>query len=82
MIRIDTNYIIRYFTNDNIEMANKVEELLLNEKVFIANEIIAEVIYVLEGVYNIPKNDVANLLLELISFNNIKVTNKTIIKNH
>lgn len=68
MIRIDTNYIIRYFTNDNIEMANKVEELLLNKKVFIVNEIIAEVIYVLEGVYNIPKNDVANLLLELISF--------------
>ena len=78
MIRIDTNYIIRYFINDNVEMANQAEEILLNKNIFIANEIIAEVIYVLNSVYNISKKETADLLLELISFENILLSDKNI----
>ena len=80
MIRIDTNYIVRYFINDNEEMADEAERILLSKKVFIANEIIAEVIYVLDGVYNISRDKIANLLLELISFQNILVINKKVLK--
>jgi len=80
MIRIDTNYIVRYFINDNKEMADEAERILLSKKVFIANEIIAEVIYVLDGVYNISRDKIANLLLELISFQNILVINKKVLK--
>ena len=46
MIRIDTNYIIRYLVNDNIEMADIAEEILTTKDVFISNKILAEVIYV------------------------------------
>ena len=46
MIRIDTNYIIRYLVNDNIKMADIAEEILTTKKVFIANEILAEIVYV------------------------------------
>jgi predicted nucleic-acid-binding protein len=80
MVRIDTNYIVRYFVNDNKIMADEAEEILLSKKVFIANEIIAEVIYVLDGVYGISRDKVADLLLELISFHNILVTNKKALK--
>ena len=80
MVRIDTNYIVRYFINDNKIMADEAEQVLLSNKVFIANEIIAEVIYVLDGVYNISRDKIANLLLELINFQNILVTNKKILK--
>ena len=79
MIRIDTNYIIRYLVNDNIEMANIAEEILISKNVFISNEILAEVVYVLLGVYQIPKDDVANQLLELLNFDNIYVSDKNII---
>jgi len=79
MIRIDTNYIIRYLVNDNIEMANIAEEILTSKNVFISNEILAEVVYVLLGVYQIPKDDVANQLLELLNFDNIYVSDKNII---
>jgi len=75
MIRIDTNYIIRYLVNDNIKMADIAEEVLTTKKVFIANEILAEVVYVLLGVYEISKEDISNQLLELISFENISVSN-------
>jgi hypothetical protein len=37
MTRVDTNYIIRYLINDNIEMADRAEGLLTKESVFISN---------------------------------------------
>jgi len=79
MIRIDTNYIIRYLVNDDVEMADVAEEILTTKSVFISNEILAEVVYVLMGVYQIPKIDVADRLLELLNFDNILVSDKNII---
>lgn len=79
MIRVDTNYIIRYLVNDNIEMAEIAEEILTTKYIFISNEILAEVVYVLFGVYKISKEEISNQLLELISFENISISNiKTI----
>ena len=80
MIRIDTNYIIRYLVNDNIEMADIAEEILTTQNVFISNEILAEVVYVLFGVYEISREDIASQLLELIGFETISTSNYTVVK--
>ena len=80
MIKIDTNYIIRYLVNDNIEMADIAEDILTSKSVFISNEILAEVVYVLFGVYKISKIEISNQLLELIHFDNISVSNIKVIK--
>ena len=79
MIRVDANYILRYLLNDNIEMANIAEQLFLTTQVFIANEILAEVVYVLLGVYKIAKIDIADKLIDLISADTILTDNKAII---
>ena len=81
MIRVDTNYIIRYLVNDNIEMADIAEEILTTKNVFISNEILAEAVYVLSGVYGISKIDISNQLLALISFENITVSNLKVIQD-
>jgi len=75
MIRVDANYIIRYFINDNEKMAEIAEDTLINEEIFIANEVLAEVIYVLEGVYNIPKDDIVTNLITLLNQKNITSLN-------
>jgi len=80
MIRIDTNYIVRYLVNDDIEMAEIAEKILTTKNVFISNEILAEVVYVLLGVYKISKIDIANQLFELINFENISVSNYEVVK--
>ena len=80
MIRVDTNYIVRYLVNDNIEMADIAEEILTSKNVFISNEILAEVVYVLFGVYKISKIDISNQMLELIDFDNISVSNMKVVK--
>ena len=72
MIRIDANYIIRYFVNDNEKMAEIAEETLMNEQVFIAHEVLAEVIYVLGGIYEIPKKEISVKLILLLSQQNIQ----------
>lgn len=41
--------------------------IAVNEQLFIANEILAEVVYVLLGVYEISKIDIADKLINLIS---------------
>ena len=79
MIRIDTNYIVRYLINDNIEMANIAEEIQTTKDIFISNEVLAEVIYVLFGVYKISREDIANQLIELVNFENIKTLNDDIV---
>ena len=80
MIRVDANYIIRYLVNDNIEMADIAEEVLTTKNVFISNEILAEVVYVLLGVYKISKADIANQLMALIAFDTVSVSNQSIIR--
>ena len=80
MIRIDTNYIIRYLVNDNIEMADIAENILTTKNVFISNEILAEVVYVLLGVYEIKKEDISTQLIKLINFKNIETSNHNVIQ--
>lgn len=79
MIRLDTNYIIRYLINDDEKMAEIAENIILNSITYISNEVLAEVIYVLSGVYSIPKKDICEMLIQLISFENIQVENKSIL---
>ncbi len=81
MIRIDTNYIVRYFMNDNKEMADIAENILANEQVFISNEVLAEVVYVLLGVYNISKNSIVEKLIMLINCDNVATLDDTISVN-
>jgi len=71
MIRVDANYIIRYFVNDNEQMAQIAEETLLYEDIFISHEVLAEVIYVLGGIYNIPKEEISLKLITLLSQTNV-----------
>ena len=52
-------------------MADIAENTLMNEMVFISHEVLAEVVYVLMGVYSISKIDISDMLISLISFENI-----------
>lgn len=79
MTFIDTNYIIRYLMNDNEEMANIAEEVLTSQNVYISNEVLAEVVYVLIGVYEISKEEVSDMLILLLSSNNITTLDEELV---
>ena len=79
MTRIDTNYIIRYLANDNEEMAAIAEEVIMYKNIYISNEVLAEVVYVLHGVYSYSREEISSVLLKLMAFDNIKTNDKPIV---
>jgi len=76
VIIVDANIIIRFLMNDNIEQANKAEKIIKNHTILISNEVLAEVVYVLIGVYKIPRKDVVDNLILFISNPMIVIINK------
>lgn len=67
MQMLDTNMILRYLLNDNREMADKAEEIIKDGSVLVTVEVIAEVVYVLKGVYSIEREQIVSCLLEFLS---------------
>ncbi len=70
MLVLDANYILRYLLNDNKKMAKLAKDIILKKHCLILNEVIAEVVYVLSGVYKAPKDVIAATLTDLIMLEN------------
>jgi hypothetical protein len=54
---IDANIVLRYLLNDHETLSKKSAKILENKSVHFPFEVCAEVVYVLEKVYNVPTND-------------------------
>lgn len=74
---IDANVILRYILNDNEDMCDKAKEIILNGA-FTTPEVIAEVVYVLKGVYHVDRTEIAICITTFL--NEIDIQNKNVIK--
>ena len=72
MVILDTNIILRYLLNDNEEMAEKAEQYLNTGNVFITVEVIAEVVYVLKGVYSLDRQKISETIKGFLQLVNCK----------
>lgn len=66
MVMLDTNMILRYLLDDNEEMASAAEQIIQEENVQVSIEIMAEVVYVLKGVYHIERKKIGEKLLDFL----------------
>ena len=73
MILLDTNYILRYLIRDNEEMFTIAKEVIGNQHCLILESVLAEVVYVLKGVYKIDTPTIAEILSQFISLDNISM---------
>lgn len=62
---IDANVILRYLLNDNQEMAQKATAVI-EGGAYTKPEIIAEVVYVLKGVYHATRSDIRLFIREML----------------
>ena len=62
MVMFDTNMILRYLLNDHAEMAEKAEHHIAAGDVTVTLEVIAEVVYVLKGVYALERDKIVDTL--------------------
>ncbi|MBQ5472521.1 MAG: PIN domain-containing protein [Treponema sp.] len=61
MTLVDTNVILRYLLNDIPEKADKAASMI-EEGAFTLPEIVAEVVYVLVKLYEIPREEMKNII--------------------
>lgn len=77
MVYLDSNILIRFFTNDDPKKALKVKQLLKKEKeITISDVVFPELEYVLTGLYKITKKELVSIFKFLTSQNNIKINNE------
>jgi len=65
MSLIDANVILRYLLNDKPEMAQQAKAVV-ESGAYTKPEIIAEVVYVLKGVYNATRSDIHLFIKEML----------------
>ena len=76
MTLVDTNVILRYLLNDIPEQADEAATII-ESGAFTLPEIIAEVIYVLIKLYNIPREEIESIILPI--FDEISIENTDVI---
>ena len=62
---VDANVIIRYLLGDIVSQAEKARAEI-NRGVFLCDAALAEVVYVLSGIYAMPRDRVSSLLIALL----------------
>ncbi|MCL2344138.1 MAG: PIN domain nuclease, partial [Firmicutes bacterium] len=73
MLIIDANVVLRLILNDNEKMVKEARTQLLSDTFFLKREVIAEVVYVLSGVYKTKRDDVGKAILEVLEAEGVLV---------
>jgi predicted nucleic-acid-binding protein len=81
---IDTNLLVRYLVEDDLQKAKAVDNLLKkaekNEiRIYVPSIVVAELVWVLESFYKMIKTEIAELIEAILSTPGIEVTEKPII---
>ncbi|GHV83121.1 hypothetical protein AGMMS50212_04610 [Spirochaetia bacterium] len=79
MCLIAANIILRYLFTDNPAMSQKAKDIIKNKEVLILTQVIAETIYVAEGVYNATRQEIVNSLFTIMSFDNVYLEHDNIV---
>ena len=68
MVIFDANMILRFLLNDNKEMADIAERHLETGEVMVTIEVVAEVVYVLKGVYSLGREVIVATIKNFLNF--------------
>ncbi|WP_297445272.1 PIN domain-containing protein [Desulfurobacterium sp.] len=81
---IDTNVVLRYLLRDHEEFYREAEALFDKafsgkKKVLLLDTVIAEVVYVLSGLYKVKRQEIAHVLKELLKAKGINAVDKDVL---
>ena len=69
MLLLDANAILRFILQDNNKMADKVEAVLAENNCIVTLEVLAEIVYVLQKVYQLSRKKIAEKIREITNLN-------------
>ena len=68
MLYADANVLIRFILKDNAEMAKKAEDAIIAGELFVLPEVFAEIVYVLNSVYDTERKVISDYMNDLLNF--------------
>ncbi|MCL2146974.1 MAG: PIN domain-containing protein [Synergistaceae bacterium] len=69
---VDANVVLRLLLRDDAEMAEQAISVVSEQRITLRYEVIAEVVYVLQKIYNIPREDISAAMTQFISLMNVE----------
>lgn len=73
-VYLDSSIIVRYLVNEPPEMAEKATEVIENTpNLVVAEHILAESAFVLQSVYEIPRPDLVDALMEFVQHQHVRL---------
>ena len=84
MIGVDTNILVRYFTQDNLEQAKIVEQIIESHatspnSLFINNIVMCELVWVLDRGYKYSKEAISTLIKQMLSTQEFSFENQKLL---
>ncbi len=77
---VDTNILVRHLTGDPPEQAARATKFLAAaDELLLADLVVAEVVYVLESFYEVPRERVAELVRAILAFPSVVVLDPTVL---
>lgn len=77
---IDANIVLRYLLNDHEKFSKNSVKIIEQRIIHLPFEVCAEVVYVLEKIYNVPRKDITNSLSILLDYPNISTSDVNVLK--
>jgi predicted nucleic-acid-binding protein len=75
---VDANIILRYLLDDHAELSPKAAEILEQQTVTLPIEVAYEVVYVLQKVYAVDRQDIQTQISNLLHENLVKMDNPAV----
>jgi len=71
MILVDANVVLRYLLKDIADQADQAKSIIAENQVNVLLGVLAEVVYVLSGVYEVPRKEIADILIGFGNLDNV-----------
>jgi predicted nucleic acid-binding protein len=71
MISLDTNVVLRFLLDDVPEQTKKATTVIEKNKVYVTDVVVVEIIYVLEKVIKLSRQDIVRLVTDFLGFANV-----------
>ena len=79
MLLVDANVILRFLLRDDVEMSKQAKKVICEHKICLRHEVIAEVVYVLQKVYGLPREEISEVLMCFISLENVETEHMEVL---
>jgi predicted nucleic-acid-binding protein len=79
MTILDTNAVLRYILNDNEQMSDIIEHTLTENDCFVPAEVVAEMVYVFDHVYKIPRKEISATILKFLQMKSVSCSDMLVV---